>query len=77
VLVLTTFDEDDHVFEAIRTGAAGRLLEDVFPTDLREGICVVAYCGTATGPGAAPAPRGRGRRSPAILRGGRRAPDGR
>jgi DNA-binding NarL/FixJ family response regulator len=44
VLVLTTFDEDDHVFEAIRTGAAGRLLEDVFPTDLREGICVVAYC---------------------------------
>jgi DNA-binding NarL/FixJ family response regulator len=77
VPVLTTFDEDDHVFEAIRAGAAGHLLEDVSQTDLREGIRVVAYCGTATGPGAAPAPRRRGRGPPATLRGGRRARDGR
>ena len=42
VLVLTTFDEDEHVFEAIRAGAAGYLLKDVSPTDLRQGIRVVA-----------------------------------
>lgn len=42
VLVLTTFDEDEHVFEAIRAGAAGYLLKDVSPTDLRRAIRVVA-----------------------------------
>ena len=42
VLVLTTFDEDEHVFEAIRAGAAGYLLKDVSPTDLRQAIRVVA-----------------------------------
>jgi DNA-binding NarL/FixJ family response regulator len=42
VLVLTTFDEDEHVFEAVRAGAAGYLLKDVSPTDLRQGIRVVA-----------------------------------
>jgi DNA-binding NarL/FixJ family response regulator len=42
VLVLTTFDEDEHVLEAIRAGAAGYLLKDVSPTDLREAIRVVA-----------------------------------
>jgi DNA-binding NarL/FixJ family response regulator len=42
VVVLTTFDEDDHVMNAIRAGAAGYLLKDVSPTDLREGIRLVA-----------------------------------
>jgi DNA-binding NarL/FixJ family response regulator len=42
VLVLTTFDEDELVFEAIRAGAAGYLLKDVSPTDLRSAIRVVA-----------------------------------
>jgi DNA-binding NarL/FixJ family response regulator len=42
VLVLTTFDEDEHVLEAIRVGAAGYLLKDVSPTDLRQAIRVVA-----------------------------------
>ncbi|MGY1637819.1 response regulator [Geodermatophilus sp. SYSU D00742] len=42
VLVLTTFDEDEHVFEAVRAGAAGYLLKDVSPTDLRRAIRVVA-----------------------------------
>ena len=42
VLVLTTFDEDEHVFEAIRAGAAGYLLKDVAPADLRAGIRLVA-----------------------------------
>lgn len=42
VLILTTFDEDEHVFEAIRSGAAGFLLKDVSPTELRRAIRLVA-----------------------------------
>ena len=42
VVVLTTFDEDENVMNAIRAGAAGYLLKDVSPTDLREGIRFVA-----------------------------------
>jgi len=42
VLVLTTFDEDELVVEAIRAGAAGYLLKDVSPGDLRHAIRVVA-----------------------------------
>ncbi|MFC7404503.1 response regulator [Georgenia alba] len=42
VLVLTTFDEDEHVFEAIRSGAAGYLLKDISPDELRHAIRVVA-----------------------------------
>ncbi len=42
VVVLTTFDEDDHVMNAIRAGAAGYLLKDVSPVELREGIRRVA-----------------------------------
>ncbi|GEO96721.1 response regulator [Kocuria turfanensis] len=42
VVVLTTFDEDEHVFEAIRSGAAGYLLKDISAADLRRAIRVVA-----------------------------------
>jgi DNA-binding NarL/FixJ family response regulator len=42
VVVLTTFDEDENVMSAIRAGAAGFLLKDVSPSDLREGIRLVA-----------------------------------
>lgn len=42
VLVLTTFDEDEHIFEAITAGASGYLLKDVSPEDLRRGIRAVA-----------------------------------
>lgn len=42
VLVLTTFDEDEHVFEAIRSGAAGYLLKDVSPSELRRAVRTVA-----------------------------------
>ena len=50
VLVLTTFDEDEHVFEAIRAGAAGYLLKDVSPTDLRQAIRTVAAGGSLLSP---------------------------
>ncbi|HEU0086135.1 MAG TPA: response regulator transcription factor [Pseudonocardiaceae bacterium] len=42
VIVLTTFDADEHVFEAIRSGAAGFLLKDTSPDDLRRAVRVVA-----------------------------------
>jgi len=38
VVVLTTFDEDDYVYAAIRAGASGFLLKDVTPTVLHEAI---------------------------------------
>jgi len=42
VLVLTTFDDDDLVLEALRSGASGFLLKDTRPTQLLEAIEVVA-----------------------------------
>ncbi|GGD68942.1 response regulator [Microbacterium murale] len=42
VLILTTFDEDENVYEAIRSGASGYLLKDVSPEDLRAAIRTVA-----------------------------------
>jgi DNA-binding NarL/FixJ family response regulator len=42
VLILTTFEEDEYVFEAIRSGASGFLLKDTEPADLLGAIRVVA-----------------------------------
>jgi DNA-binding NarL/FixJ family response regulator len=42
VLVLTTFDLDTYVFQALRAGASGFLLKDALPTDLLAAIRVVA-----------------------------------
>lgn len=42
VVVLTTFDEDEHIHEAIRAGAAGYLLKDISPEELRRAVHVVA-----------------------------------
>ncbi|WP_154796330.1 response regulator [Occultella kanbiaonis] len=47
VLVLTTFDEDSDILEAIRAGASGYLLKDVAPSELRSAIRRVA-AGEAT-----------------------------
>jgi DNA-binding NarL/FixJ family response regulator len=42
VLVLTTFDADEHVVDALRAGASGFLLKDVTPADFVAAIRVVA-----------------------------------
>jgi DNA-binding NarL/FixJ family response regulator len=42
VLVLTTFDLDEHVYAALTAGASGFLLKDVTPEDLVKAIRVVA-----------------------------------
>ncbi|WP_150246082.1 response regulator transcription factor [Nocardiopsis quinghaiensis] len=38
VLVLTTFDADEHVLRALRAGAAGFLLKDTPPTEIVESV---------------------------------------
>ena len=42
VLILTTFDQDEYVFAAIRAGASGFLLKDTPPEQLLSAIHVVA-----------------------------------
>ena len=42
VLILTTFDLDEYVYEALRAGASGFLLKDVPPEDLIAAIRVIA-----------------------------------
>ena len=70
VLMLTTFDLNEYVYEALRAGASGFLLKDVPPEELAAGIRVVARGDALLAPSitrrlihefarAAPAPRRR------------------
>jgi len=42
VLILTTFDLDEYVFDSLRAGASGFLLKDTLPDDLVAAVRVVA-----------------------------------
>ena len=50
VVVLTTFELDEYVFEALRSGASGFLLKDAEPTALLDAIRVVADGGSLLAP---------------------------
>jgi DNA-binding NarL/FixJ family response regulator len=42
IIILTTFDLDEYVFEALRVGASGFLVKDTEPADLVKGVRAVA-----------------------------------
>jgi DNA-binding NarL/FixJ family response regulator len=50
VLVLTTFDLDEYIVEALRNGASGFLLKDVPPEQLVEAVRIIAVGGALLAP---------------------------
>jgi DNA-binding NarL/FixJ family response regulator len=50
VIILTTFDDDEYVFEGLRAGALGYLLKDVTGAELAEAIRKVAAGGALVEP---------------------------
>ncbi len=50
VLILTTFDLDEYVYEAMKAGASGFLVKDVRPEQLAEAVRVVATGDTLLAP---------------------------
>jgi DNA-binding NarL/FixJ family response regulator len=51
VIVLTTFDLDEYVYDALRAGASGFLLKDTRPADLINAVRVVAAGDALLAPG--------------------------
>lgn len=51
VVILTTFDLDEYVFEAIRAGATGFLVKDTEPADLLRAVRTVVAGGALLSPG--------------------------
>jgi DNA-binding NarL/FixJ family response regulator len=50
VIMLTTFEDDEYVFEALRFGAAGYLLKEIQPDELAKAILDVHNGGTLMSP---------------------------
>jgi len=50
VIILTTFDDDDYIFEGLRAGASGYLLKDVSSAELAEAVRTVAAGGALIQP---------------------------
>ncbi len=53
ILILTTFDDDEYIFEGLRAGASGYLLKDVSGKELANAIRTVANGGTLIAPSVA------------------------
>jgi DNA-binding NarL/FixJ family response regulator len=51
ILVLTTFDLDDYVYEALRSGASGFLLKDASANELADAVRLVAAGDAMLAPG--------------------------
>ncbi len=73
VLILTTFEADEYVFEALRAGASGFVLKDIEPAELLEAVRVVARGAARGAPHRPlrrrPRPEGRPLGGPGLLRG--------
>lgn len=65
-LVLTTFDDGDAAFAAIKAGAKGLMLKDVALEDLAKAIRALAQCGTAFQPAMTESLMAAVRRSPLV-----------
>lgn len=50
IVVLTTFDTDEHIVDALRAGASGFLLKDIEPDELRAAVHTVAEGGALLSP---------------------------
>lgn len=50
IIMLTAFDNDEHIFNAIKAGADGYLLKEINPKDLHEGIVETLNGGAAMNP---------------------------
>src|SRR5690554_5861391 len=50
IVMLTAFDNDEHIFNAIKAGADGYLLKEINPKDLYEGIQETLNGGAAMNP---------------------------
>ncbi len=50
IIMLTAFDNDEHIFNAIKAGADGYLLKEINPKDLYDGICETLNGGAAMNP---------------------------
>ncbi|MFF0787795.1 response regulator [Streptomyces spiralis] len=66
VLVLTTYDTDEHIVEALRAGASGFLVKDTRPADLLDAIRTVAAGDALLSPGPTARLIARFLRSPAA-----------
>jgi DNA-binding NarL/FixJ family response regulator len=53
IVILTTFDVDEYVFEALRVGASGFLVKDTDPGELVHGVRAVAQGDALLSPGVA------------------------
>jgi DNA-binding NarL/FixJ family response regulator len=51
IIILTTFDLDEYVFEALRAGASGFLVKDTEPVELLRGVRAVAAGDALLSPG--------------------------
>jgi DNA-binding NarL/FixJ family response regulator len=75
VLVLTTFDQDEYVYQALRAGASGFLLKDASARQLAEGVRVVAAGEALLAPAVTKRLIGTFARSAGLVTGDRELPE--
>jgi DNA-binding NarL/FixJ family response regulator len=76
VLVLTTYDTDEHIVDALRAGASGFLVKDIRPAELLDAIRTVAAGDSLLSPGPTSRLIARFLRAPDTLMSALGGPDG-